>query len=713
MATAAVAGALAAAPARAASTAPTTTTGARASAMGPAPAGQSLELVLPLAIDDSALRQFALAVSTPGSPRYGEFEPISQLARRFGANGAAAARVAAYLRDHGAADVRVSPTRMYVAARLRVAASERLFATPLERLRAADGREFIAPTLRARAASAPVPRPLRGLVTGVIGLDTEPAAPSAPVATLRRPVRAHASAAQPSSAYLPRTGTASGCRGALGSGAFTPNQYLTAYGFDVLHHAGLTGAHERVALIEIDGFKRSDLTVFGHCFRTHVPPVTTHTIGFTHPLAPGGEATLDLEVLTSAVPAARSLDVYEIRDDASRIVEAFEAPLIAPGARPQVISASLGTCEPFVGLTLGATGVQSVERSLELAAATGTTVLSSAGDDGSSACQLTDGSIVPRVAVSYPASSTFVTAVGGTNLELDAANHIVNEMVWNDTDISASAGGGGFSGLFARPAYQQSVVSANARELPDVSLLADLAPGYAIYCSATKTSACDGWVSIGGTSAAAPLLAGGLALIDQDLRRQHRQLLGLVNPLLYRLGQSTQGASIFRDVTQIGNDLGPFLPAGNGKPLGCCTATAGFDPASGWGSPNLSALASAALSSARPAPDISLTLPAHQHPLAAHALFARVRCSAGCRAYVSGNVVLSKTTGVGVRSRVHRFASTQWVTLRVPLSHKLQQRLRGAERAHHDTFVELFGVAVDGQGQPLAVTSGAALHFSG
>ena len=53
---------------------------------------------------------------------------------------------------------------------------------------------------------------------------------------------------------------------------FTPNQYETAYGFVPLFGSGLHGEGERVALIEIDGFRSTDLTSFASCFGLGVPP---------------------------------------------------------------------------------------------------------------------------------------------------------------------------------------------------------------------------------------------------------------------------------------------------------------------------------------------------------------------------------------------------------------------------------------------------------
>jgi len=113
-------------------------------------------------------------------------------------------------------------------------------------------------------------------------------------------------------------------------------------------------------------------------------------------------------------------------------------------------------------------------------------------------------------------------------------------------------------------------------------MLADVSPGYAVYCTAQADCDGRGWLSFGGTSAATPLLAGGFALVDQALRRQGRIALGLANPLLYRLGRDpTTAAQVFYDVTNGSNDVGPFVQSSQ-QPLGCCSAVPGFDDASGW-----------------------------------------------------------------------------------------------------------------------------------
>ena len=83
--------------------------------------------------------------------------------------------------------------------------------------------------------------------------------------------------------------------------------------------------------------------------------------------------------------------------------------------------------------------------------------------------------------------------------------------------------------------------------MPDVSGLADVTPGYATYCSArpdcVDAQHSDPWQAVGGTSAATPLLAGAIALINEDLHRQGKQFVGRLNPLLYRGGHAASAAA--------------------------------------------------------------------------------------------------------------------------------------------------------------------------
>ncbi len=221
-----------------------------------------------------------------------------------------------------------------------------------------------------------------------------------------------------------------------------------------------------MALIEINGFKDSDINNFARCFGLRVPAINAFGVGVKKALPPGVEATLDLEVLDAASPGLKSIDVYESPASAADSLRALTAPLQNPGFKPQVISASLGLCEPFVFADIGKAGTLATESALQEAAASGITILAASGDAGSAAC--TDQGVpLDRLAISYPASSWWVTAVGGTNIVLTPSNTIAGQIVWNDTSAQpGSAGGGGVSELWVRPPYQNGTVAMNSRGDP-------------------------------------------------------------------------------------------------------------------------------------------------------------------------------------------------------------------------------------------------------
>jgi kumamolisin len=650
--------------------------------VAPAPARQVVELVLPLRADLDNLRRFALGVSTPGSPTYGAYRSVSDLSRRFGASAATRGLVASYLRRAGAKHVGVDVTGLFAHATVTSRVAQRLFGVRLQQFRTARGASFVGPVPTAHPPR--IPGPLRGVLRGVVGLDTSalPMASAAPESSHGRLLSAHP--ASQASSVRTRSGSPAGCGAGVASGGFTPNQYLTAYGYDPLHAQGLTGQGQRVALIEIDGFKYSDIRRFAGCFGLPIPALNGFGVGVAKPgLAPGGEATLDLEVLDAAAPGLRSIDVYEARARAADTLRALTAPLHAR-QKPQIISVSLGLCEPALYGAVGRSGIAAAEGALQMAAASGVTVLASSGDQGAADCTGPGGAPVRFLAVNYPASSWWATGVGGTNLVLDPANTITDQLVWNDAALSpGSAGGGGASQLFRRPGYQNGIVRSRGRAVPDVSMLADIGPGYAIYCSARgdciNRANASPWQAVGGTSAATPLLAGGLALIDQALRARHQLPLGLVNPLLYRTARSSLGASVFSDVTAIGNDVGPELPPSR-KALGCCTAHPGYDEASGLGSLSLAAFTADALGAQPPEVRLALSLPPHQHPLRTGRLEATVSCTSACITGAYARVSIGPRRTLEVDSRITRLRAAGGRTLTLRFSHAQLRQLRGPAR---------------------------------
>lgn len=177
---------------------------------------------------------------------------------------------------------------------------------------------------------------------------------------------------------------------------------------------------------------------------------------------------------------------------------------------PDVISLSYGACE--LADTRGNSPLRSALESLfRMAALVGTTVVASTGDQGSSVCQMADPpglGLDPMGTISYPASSPFMTAVGGTRLILKADNTRADEVVWNDHPYGVpSAGTGRSNQLFSQPWYQSGITGSLARTVPDVSALAAIQPGCLVVYGGDL-------LRVGGTSGAAPFVGANLAMVS-------------------------------------------------------------------------------------------------------------------------------------------------------------------------------------------------------
>jgi subtilase family serine protease len=203
---------------------------------------------------------------------------------------------------------------------------------------------------------------------------------------------------------------------------------------------------------------------------------------------------------------------------------------------------------------------------LELqAAGEGIGLYYSSGDNGDEAARLTYAS------PDFPASSPWVTAVGGTSLAVGKDGNYLFETGWGDRldqivahpDGTSSyeaplpglrfggGAGGGVSAIFNQPGYQKGVVpdslARGHRVSPDVSSLADPYTGYTIGLSAINNDDAltvdpYGTASVGGTSLSSPLAAGQVAVAQQLAH----QTVGFANPALYSLAQDVPGA--FNDV---------------------------------------------------------------------------------------------------------------------------------------------------------------------
>jgi subtilase family serine protease len=574
---------------------------ATASADGSKHKPSELQLLVELR-HPKGLAQFVRAVSDPKSADYGDYLTVEQIVARYGAKPAAKAATMQWLAEHGAHG-KLGPTGTFITARVPPAVA----ATALP-VAAATGS-----SLGAVSAARRIPASLRGVVTGISTIGTRQGTFATNVETAAGKHLGQEPGLKGTSVLF-NTGTTAGCADARHAGeaeplnGFTPNEYLDAYGHSKLHKEGFKGQGKNIAVIEIDGFRRSDVDTFAKCFGLPKPNLRVRPVGIPKPLPPGDETTLDLEVLTAAAPKLEHLYVYEGGSSEAGILLSVASALGSKGHHPDAISISLGGCEADL---IGQIAFrEALDEVFAVADGAGISVLVAAGDQGSSGCAREIEGVktaLPLLSASDPASSPYVTAVGGTNLGLTQQNKIKEQPVWNDSPIAFGGGGGGLSILATpRPWWQKGLVrnDGNGRIVPDVAGLADIVPGYAIYCSAPECTSPEqpegGWQTVGGTSAATPLYAGGVLLADGYDAKHGAPALGFLNPLVYELGREAKagkgGGGALYDVTRGNDDLGVLTPAdaGGGAPLGCCSASVGFDPASGWGSLDLPNLAKAA-----------------------------------------------------------------------------------------------------------------------
>lgn len=540
-------------------------------AIGPASPDRPLALTLVLRGRSAAALDRALAsLADLASPSYRHFLSPAEYARRFGPDPSARARVEAALTAAGMRVTWRSSDGTLLRARATVRQAETLFAVRIEDFRAADGRRFYAAT-----AAPTLPPALRDIVTGVLGLESY-------------------SAARPAE----RRNLTGAARQTVQAAGFSPNDLARAYNFAPLRSAGLDGAGQTIAFAEIDTFSRSDIATYDRQFNISAPPIEVVDVdgGAADP-DQVSETTLDIEVAHAVAPRAH-LIAYEGSGDTASLAELFSR--IVSDHRAQVMSISLGLCERFIlnprqapldlrdALTIsGQSFFSSLDTTFRQAAALGMSVLAATGDTGAYGCNQADPSN-HEVVASAPATNPFVTAVGGTALFPNADGTYGREYGW-EGPLEGTGGGGGLSLQYALPSWQTGRGVANQfsdgrRQVPDVAANADPLTGYAIYDS---TSGCRGqrcWSVVGGTSAAAPLWAGLIALANQAGAKQGLRSAGFLNPAFYRLGNAAVGASgpsSFHDITAGGN---LFYPA-----------TPGWDFSTGWGSPDANVLVPALL----------------------------------------------------------------------------------------------------------------------
>ncbi|MYN45411.1 S8 family serine peptidase [Pseudoduganella sp. FT93W] len=488
-----------------------------ARALGPVDGTLPLEITLRLraavtdANDDAAARGDQL-------PRQRVYLSRSQCAQAHGASEADIVRVREFAASKGLHMLSSSVAQRRVVLSGTAQQMAQLFGAQLQQYQTGDG------SFRGRTGELTVPAELADVVEGVFGLDDRP------IATPRFRQRA---AQNPAAGPFPV--------------AYTPPQLAQMYQFP----PGLDGSGQCIGLIELGGGSRAaDLRAYFKSLGLKAPRV--RSIAIDHGAnRPGHDASADIEVMldieiAGALAPGAQIAVYFAPNSERGFLDAVTAAVHDDVHKPSIISISWGA--PESAWTEQAMGA--IEQVFGLAASMGVTILCAAGDNGA-----TDGVADGDLHVDFPASAPHALACGGTRIAVYPDCELC-EVVWNGGPALAS--GGGYSRYFSRPGYQATLAgTANFRGLPDVTGHADPASGYCIRVNGQEQI-------VGGTSAVAPLWAGLLARINQQLGYP----VGFLHPLLYG---ALRGQGATRDVAQGTN--------------GAMAAVPGWDAGSGWGSP--------------------------------------------------------------------------------------------------------------------------------
>ncbi len=424
----------------------------------------------------------------------------------------------------------------------------------------------------------------------------------------------------------------------VGRRCFTPASMQNSYNLLPLYAAGNEGQGVTIAIIDSFGNPNmaSDLAnfdtqmglphmcgepgvscapgmpTFQHVFwngvtQVKAPPPGSNGAGSQTRNIWALETSLDVEWAHTIAPEANILNVTT--NPAETLgVQGFPAMMnaeqfIVDHHEATVISQSFAAAEETFASTRS---LLNLRHAFIAAANNGVTVLGSSGDGGTANSSFTpvkNPATIPFPTVEWPASDPLVTGVGGTYLctnpvtgiGVDSAdppaqcqaNPGVREIGWIDS-------GGGFSHVFTRPHYQDTLPAGSTpigtmRGVPDVAyqassrtgvLVYDTAPGDAqsgLNCSPGNPCSA-GWFVVGGTSSSCPQWAGLVAIADQIAGHG----LGLINPTLYSLAAGPSYSTYFNDVTTGNNQADPSIP---GYP-----ATTGWDPVTGLGTPNAATL---------------------------------------------------------------------------------------------------------------------------
>ncbi len=548
----------------------------------------------------------------PSSPNYHHWLTPEEFGKRFGRSPEEIATVKGWLISHGFTIDETAKSGTWINFSGAAADVNSAFRTKMHDYQV-NGQ-----LRHANSTDPSIPRALAGLVAGPVSLHNFPRK------AMHTPRRHIPDAEKPQA--KPQPGYTEPDNGGYD---LAPGDFAVIYDVNTIYGLGYDGAGVTIAVVErtipaADGSQTAAIAKWNTFRSTFGLPLNPPVITVNGP-SPGdtgvdddAEADLDVEWAGAVAPGA-TINCVTSKTTYSADGVDLSAQYIVDNNLAPIMSDCFGTCESQN--TTPPMDNAFYNSLWEQAASQGMTVFVVTGDSGAYACTDHNGNPISPEGVNGLASTPYNIAVGGTALSSApqywnndpstenipdgvSALGYMPEVAWNEWnaapyyDWTELASGGGPSSLYPKPAWQvcPGVPSDGFRDMPDVSLNADVYVGYRVYtcynysgfCTATDGNPANAFFVFGGTSAASPSFAGIMALIVQSAGGERQ---GNINTVLYPLGNAqysgVSGASpVFHDITSGNNDFvgGPSPQDSLDLPGYSCSTTPGYNLVTGLGS---------------------------------------------------------------------------------------------------------------------------------
>ncbi len=521
----------------------------------------------------AALNTYLAELTNSASANYRHFLTTAEFARQFGPSASAVRTVRQYLEQNGLRVTHLSKAGTIIQAKGSTRNIAHAFSATLLTYK------YKSITNLAFASDASLPQAVGQYVKTVVGLSG--------ITTLHSKIaRSKVTSRVSAPNFCSNNGSSDSSGNTPGTNGYDLTQQGRLYGLGTQWAAGNYGTGEKIAMYELQSYSPTDVSFYKSCYGLTNSIQAINVDGGPQSADNTGgleEANLDIEEAAGLAPGSTILVYQGTQNIGSGALDTYAQ--IADDNSAQIVSSSWGSCEFD-------TSTQPAAEQLifQQMAVQGQTVLSAAGDNGSSDCVGDTQISVPASSAAFPdttlsvddpSSQPYVTAVGG----LAVQNITTTPTVWDvqcteqveptscntASGRPAEGGGGGISSVWSLPSWQQSAAAnlspaPTMRMVPDLSVMADPRTGFIVRDSGS-------WTAVGGTSIGSPLMSALLAVAANVCGVTN---FGTINPTLYSMPSNSFV------------DIGSSNANSNAVAYGITSyvSGAGYDLASGLGSPS-------------------------------------------------------------------------------------------------------------------------------